>query len=91
VVTRTIAWDALIAQADPDHARKNRRNVEYEFSSPGASRTGNKDTHRGNRRVFMGDYATRGPYTPQTPGEDALLWNGTPLTFGGEEIDWGVE
>lgn len=89
--TKITSWEALVAQADPDHARKNRDVVEYEFSSPGASRTGNERTHQGTKRIFMGDYATRGAYTPQEAGEDALLWNGVPLSWNGEEMDWGVD
>jgi hypothetical protein len=89
--TKITSWDAIVAQADPSRTEKDRNVVEYEFTSPGASRTGNQNTHQGTKRIFKGDYKTRGAYTPQEAGEDALLWNGVPLSWNGEEMDWGAD
>ena len=62
VQTRSTTWLNLVVQADPDHTRDARYVTEYEFSSPG--RYSGKDmVHEGGRRVFRGDYKTRGPYS----------------------------
>jgi hypothetical protein len=43
-----VPWRALVARADPDHAKKKTREVEYEFS---------------NGRRFVGNPDRRGPYS----------------------------
>lgn len=57
--TIEIPWMSIVLQADPDHTREAANPVEYEFSAPGG---GNPLTHDGNKRIFSGYYAKRGPY-----------------------------
>lgn len=58
-MARTTNWAALVLQADPEHTRDKRFVDEYEFTAPGG---GNDKTHKNGKRVFKGDYQTRGPY-----------------------------
>jgi len=49
---RTVAWRALVSEADPDWHRVNQRQVEYEFSAP----------RRGGIKRMYGRTSERGPY-----------------------------
>lgn len=59
--TRITSWLGMILQSNPDHTRESRYVREYEFTARGV---GNPKTHEGTKRVFDGDYQTRGPYRP---------------------------
>lgn len=83
VVTRETTWRALCIQADPEFTKSSRQIVEYECSS-GGRRNGDERVFRNGYRVFMGDYQVRGPYRPEEVPEDALTWNGVPITFNGD-------
>ena len=64
MATRSTTWRALCVQADPDFNKTSRTVTEYEFQAPtGKSVTGNERTHEGTKRIFVGDYQTRGPYS----------------------------
>ena len=56
---RRFSWLSLVLQADPEHTRNKRYVTEYEFSSRGG---GSDKTHEEGKRVFRGNYDTRGPY-----------------------------
>lgn len=86
--TRSTTWRTLCVQADPDHTKNSRLVEEYEFGSTGRSKTGNERTHDGGRRIFVGDYQTRGPYAPEEVAEGGLTWNGRPLTWNDEDLTW---
>jgi hypothetical protein len=65
-MSRAIPWSSLVLQADPEHQRKKRFVREYEFSAPGgAPARGNDKTHDEGKRIFEGDYQTRGPYADE--------------------------
>lgn len=57
--TKTTDWRSIVLQADPDWNRDRRYVVEYEFNAPSS---GNEQTHEGGKRVFRGNYDSRGPY-----------------------------
>ena len=59
---RETNWAAIVAQADPNHARDSRIVPEYRFPAP--PRGQDPRTHADGMRVFTGDYQTRGPYAP---------------------------
>ena len=58
---RTTDWRTLVVQADPEHTRKSRIVREYEFTAP-SSRSLDDKSYKDGKRVFEGDYQTRGPY-----------------------------
>ena len=60
-MSKSISWHTLCVQADPDHTRDARVVVEYEMSAP-ARLPNSEEFHQGGRRVFLGDYQSRGPY-----------------------------
>ncbi len=60
-ITKQQNWKTLVLQADPNHTRDSRVVPEYEFANPPG---GDPKKHEveGGKRVFKGDYQTRGPY-----------------------------
>ena len=81
-VSRQTSWRELCLKADPDFARTSRVVVEYEMSM---GRTiGDERVHRNGRRIFEGDYARRGAYTPVAIPDDVLTVDGQPITDGGQ-------
>lgn len=83
---RDVSWLSLVQRADPDHARKARHVIEYEFTAYGR---GDERTHEGGMRVFRGNYDQRGPYAPQDSVAGGLTWNGVQITFGDDDLTWG--
>jgi hypothetical protein len=63
-MTTTIVtdWRSLVVQADPDHTRNSRFVTEYEFTSPGPGQNSDERTFKDGKRIFIGDYQTRGAY-----------------------------
>lgn len=61
VNTKQTNWLALVVQADSEHTKNSRIVTEYEFSSPGG---GDPREHSDGKRIFTGDYQSRGPYAP---------------------------
>ena len=47
---------------------------------------GDERAHRNGRRIFEGDYARRGAYTPVTIPDDVLTVDGQPITDGGQSL-----
>ena len=86
-MTRTTDLRSLVVQADPEHTRKSRWVVEYEFTAPG-SRNLDEKTHRDGKRIFEGDYQARGPYAPQATPDEGMTWNGTPINWDGSTLTW---
>lgn len=88
-VSRQTSWRELCLKADPDFARNARTVVEYEFSM---GRTmGDERVHRNGRRIFEGDYQTRGAYRARPSVDGGLTWNGQPLVWNGEDLTWDPE
>lgn len=88
-VSRQTSWRELCLKADPDFARSARVVTEYEFSM---GRTmGDERVHRNGRRIFEGDYARRGAYTPVTVPADALTDNGVPIMDEGQFLTDNVD
>ena len=86
-MSRETTWRNLCVQADPEFNRTSRLVIEYEFSAPGG-KIGNERTHEAGRRIFLGDYQTRGPYTPVVVGDNDLTWNGIPINWNGDTLSW---
>jgi hypothetical protein len=66
-MSREQDWRSVILSADPDWARDSRIVPEYEFSSRLNFSATNAQTGHDQfdgRRLFLGDYKTRGPYAP---------------------------
>lgn len=80
-------WRSLVLEADPDHTRKSRYVIEYEFTSPGGF--GRPETHEGGMRVFRGNYDQRGAYRAETIAGNGLIWGGMLLRFAGNDLVWG--
>lgn len=57
--SREISWLSIILEADPDFHKDARLVTEYEFTAPAR---GDPRTHEDGKRLFKGDYKTRGPY-----------------------------
>ena len=88
-MSRSTTWHSLCVQADPDFNRMSRWTTAYEFSSPGISMTGIEGkTHEFGMRIFLEDYAHTGPYAPEAVGANNLTWNGLPISWNGDAIDW---
>jgi hypothetical protein len=67
---RETTWLAMVVEAEPDFYRISRIVPEYEFQSPAVHGyrgeveplEGGFTTYENGKRVFYGDYKTRGPY-----------------------------
>jgi len=89
-------WRSIVIAADPEHIRRETTTLEYEFSGPWRTQSGNDEDEvgqavSGGRRAFYGKYKNRGPYVPAPIDPNGLTWNGVPLTWNGLPLAWDEE